>query len=277
MISKFYILTPFLIVLLTAFAGRVSAQENIEKATTAETEEKTPEVSTSELRAILREHSATVLDIRPFKDYAMGHIPGASNVAPQPGVSMSLYISDADQVGRLVHEKTDTPIILYCDGPSCDKSKSLADELLSEGYTNVKRYQLGLSVWRALGGTTQIELAGVALVMAKDRTATFVDARDPQEYERRTLPGAINLPPRKLIADRDSDEIQGGSAVDPGEKQDAPLPIEDHNTRVIVFGDNAEQASMVAAALVRQSFTNVSFFGGSFQELLVAAMANKRN
>jgi hypothetical protein len=46
----------------------------------------------------------------------------------------------------------------------------------------VRRYQLGIPVWRALGGLTEIELEGLRYVLEGDRTAVFIDARDPKEF-----------------------------------------------------------------------------------------------
>ena len=40
-------------------------------------------------------------------------------------------------------------VVLYCNGPFCQKSKRLAAELLEAGFTNVRRYQLGMPTWRA--------------------------------------------------------------------------------------------------------------------------------
>jgi rhodanese-related sulfurtransferase len=268
--SRLNLLTPYCAILLfLACVNHASAQGQIDDATLMEAGQKTPEISTTELRRILYEHSATVLDARPFMEYALGHIPGALNAARQPGVPMSLYISDVDDVGRIVHQNTDTPIILYCNGPFCDKSKRLADRLLAQGYGNVKRYQLGMPVWRALGGLAQIELAGVAFVLADDRTAVLIDAREPAEFARKTLPGAKNVPRSKLGSEKNSSEIRAA-------KDDGRLPMEDHNTRIIVFGDTEEQSRTVADALAHEGFSNVAFFGGSFEELLVAAAADKQ-
>lgn len=274
MLAKFRFLASFLAVLLLfPSGGGTRAQGSIDRATLTGSEEKTPEISTAELRTILREQSATVLDVRPFREFAMGHIPGASNVAPRPGMSMALYISDVHQVGRIVKQRTDAPIVLYCDGPFSDKAKRLGEELLAEGFTNVKRYQLGLSVWRALGGITQMELSGIALVTSKDKTAQLVDARDSQDFKRKTLPGAINLPLRRVTAERTEERTQGGAVQEIG--KDDPVPIEDHSARVIVFGDNSEQAIAAAEHLQKEGFTNVSFFAGSFRELAIIAAARE--
>jgi rhodanese-related sulfurtransferase len=84
--------------------------------------------------------------------------------------------------------KKKSPLVLYCNGPYCGKSKRLAEELLAAGYTNVRRYQLGIPVWRALGGLTEIEPDGVRHAVANDRTAVLIDAREADVFRSGTLP-----------------------------------------------------------------------------------------
>ena len=78
--------------------------------------------------------------------------------------------------------------MLYCNGPFCGKSKRLAEELLQAGFTDVRRYQLGAPVWRALGGVMQIEPASFQHVLREDRTAVIFDARTAGEFALRGLP-----------------------------------------------------------------------------------------
>src|SRR5439155_1121888 len=122
------------------------------------------------LRRVLTQETALVLGAPPFREYAVSLIPGVVNVAPKPGVPMSMYVSDVAEIDRLVHDRKDTAIVLYCNGPYCGKSKRLAAELVAGGYTKIRRYQLGIPVWRALGGVTQIEPEGLRTVLANDRT-----------------------------------------------------------------------------------------------------------
>ncbi|MDR2501500.1 MAG: rhodanese-like domain-containing protein [Treponema sp.] len=103
----------------------------------------TPEISTAELQDILERNSAVVFDARPFMEFAVSHIPGAVNLAAKPGVSKALYVSDVAEVGRVVGENKDAPLVIYCNGPYCGKAVRLSAELLGAGYTKVKRYQLG--------------------------------------------------------------------------------------------------------------------------------------
>jgi len=124
----------------------------------------------------------------------------------------------------------------------------------------LRRYQLGIPVWRALGGVTQIEPEGMRYVMDNDRTAVWLDARDPAEFRARSIANARNLPHVGLKPGSDVGEIKQA-------KDDGRLPMEDHNTRIIVFGRDGAQARAVAEAVAQAAFHNVSFFAGSFDSL----------
>src|SRR5436190_21758269 len=66
----------------SSFAQTVAGTApNIFDSTLSESGAKTPELSTNDLKKIIANHSATVLDTRPQKEFAISHIPGAVNVA----------------------------------------------------------------------------------------------------------------------------------------------------------------------------------------------------
>ena len=217
----------------------------------------TREVTTEQLHTILRTGSATVLDARPAREYAISHIPGALNVAPKPGVAMSVYVSDVAEIGRLVSGNKSAPLVLYCNGVHCGKSIRLAGELADAGYSDVRRYQLGIPAWRAAGGVCQIELEAILHVTRHDATAVLIDAREALDFQRTTIAGARNIPRSLVLEGKDVGEVKRA-------KDDGRLPMEDHNTRIVVFGEDAGAARYVAEALTREAFHNVSFFGGSF-------------
>jgi rhodanese-related sulfurtransferase len=200
----------------------------------------TLEISTEELQQILVNGSEPVLDVRSPLEYAIAHIPGAINI-PELEVAkiMELYPNGG------------TRMILTCNGPFCGKSKRTSEQLVGKGYVNVRRYQLGMPVWRALGNTVQTDLAGFAYVVRGDHTAVFVDARTPQEFQSRTVHCAVN--------------IQAGEAV--AANDDGRLPKWDKGTRVVVFASSAEDARKVAAEIAKKAYWNSSYFGGSFTDL----------
>ena len=211
----------------------------------------TPNLSTAELKRILSDGTVVLLDNRPFLEFALGHIPGALNVAPKPGMAMSQYTSDVAEVGRLLGGDKTRTIVLYCAGPFCGKSRRVADDLLAAGYRDVRRYQLGAPVWRALGGPMVMETAGVRHVLENDRTAWLVDAREPAAFRTGSLPQATNVW---------AGEVKKA-------KDDGRAPMEDHNTRIIVFGEDAAQARAVAEEFALNAFHNVSYVEGGIDAM----------
>lgn len=236
-------------------AARPQGESSIFQAVLDESDAPTPQGTTEELIQILADGSATVFDVRPALEYSISHIPGALNVGPKPGQPISLYTADVADIGSLVNGDHAAPIVLYCNGPFCGKSKRVADDLIAAGYQNVRRYQLGMPVWRALGGVAVIEPEGVAYVRANDQTAVFVDAREPAMAAADTFVGARIIP---------LDEVKAA-------KDDGRLPMEDHNTRIIVFGADAEGARAVAESIAANAFHNVAYFDGDLAAFRAAA------
>ena len=213
---------------------------SVHQTTLEEPNQKTREVSTEELIKILESKSDPVLDVRSAKEFAIAHIPGSINI----------YEKELERVVQLFPNKS-TGIVLYCNGPYCGKSKRLSEQLVKLGYTKVRRYQLGLPVWRALGHTVQTDLEGFRYIIEKDKTAVFVDARPKTEFATETIPGSVN--------------IQRGEAEKANE--DGRLPYQDKGTRVIVFAASVADARAVAEEIAKKAYWNSSYFGGSFEEL----------
>lgn len=232
----------------------------VAQATVPESAPRTPDVSTEEVVRVLGEGTAKVFDVRPYNEFAMSHIPGAVNVAAKPGVPISVYVSDVKEIERVLGGNKAAPVIIYCNGPHCGKSKRLSEELLAAGFTHVQRYQAGIPVWRAVGQVTQIEASAARRVLQLDQTAVFIDARSADDFSRGSLPGAKSVPRLLVTDEKDTGEVRKA-------KDDGRLPMEDHNTRLIVFGQSAEEARFVAAAIAREAFHNVSFFAGPLADL----------
>lgn len=68
------------------------------------------------------------------------------------------------------------------------------------------------------------------------------------------------MPVRRLERGKDVGEVRRA-------KDDGRLPMEDHNTRVIVFGRDGTQARAVGEAIIGEAFHNVAFYGGMFEAL----------
>ena len=235
-----------LVVILLAFWAASTkgalgqAKVTVNQTTLEEAGQPTPEISTGELKEILTTRSEPVLDVRSATEYAIAHIPGSINV----------YEKEVERVVQLFPDKK-AQFVLYCNGPYCGKSKRLSEQLVQLGYTRVRRYQLGLPVWRALGNTVQTDIEGFRYVIAKDKTAVFVDARRDRDFAKETIPGAVNIRP--------------GEAEKANE--DGRLPYRDKGTRVIIFADSADEARAVSEEIAKRAYWNSSYFGGTFADL----------
>jgi rhodanese-related sulfurtransferase len=232
---------------LIASSPRLCAQSTVYNTTLGETNPVTPEISTEQLKKILADHSGSVLDVRFPQEYVIAHIPGSINI----------YEKEVETITQRFPDKA-APLVLYCNGPFCGKSKRVSTELVKRGYTNVKRYQLGLPVWRALGNTVQADLAGVQYVIGADKTAVFVDARSRSEFEQGSMPGAVS--------------ILAGEAEQANEPSDGRLPHKDKGTRVIVFATDPNDARKVAEEIAKKAYWNSSYFGGTANELKANGM-----
>jgi rhodanese-related sulfurtransferase len=162
---------------------------------------------------------------------------------------------------RLVQEYPDrsTDIVLYSNGPFCEWAKRRASELERLGYTKLARYQLGVSIWRALGNPVESTLEGFRRMYGENATV-IVDARRRADYAAGTMPAAESVL---------SGEVEGAS-------KDHRLRYYDHSTRIIIFGRGGTEARALAEEFARNSYTNSSFFGGTYQELKQAKFFSER-
>jgi rhodanese-related sulfurtransferase len=241
-----------------------STGTDITDATLTEPGATTRNISTGELRKMLATGEGfLLLDTRPHLEWSLSHIPGALNVDGRPGLTMATYTADVTEIERLTGGDKSRRLVLYCNGPFCGKSKRVSEDLLKAGYSNVQRYQLGAPVWRALGGVMVIEPDGAAHVAQQDRTAVWLDAREADAFARGSIPGARNLRRSGLRPGKDQGEVRAA-------KEDGRLPVNDHNTRIVVFGQDGAEARAVAEALATEAFHNVSFFEGSVESLRAA-------
>ena len=220
----------------------------INHATLVEPNAKTAEVSTEQMRGIVRDGSVIILDTRSRAEYVAGHIPSARTIdAPQAG--------QVAAVQKLVGGDKSKALVLYCNGPYCQASRRLADQLVEAGFRNVRRYQLGIPVWRALGGPTEVELDGIKRIFKLDQTAVYLDARSAAEFAKGSLRGAHSVP---------ADGLAGGGL------KKAPLPEDDFNRRIILFGKDAAEARQLADAMRERPWHNVAYYPGTFESLAAA-------
>jgi len=198
------------------------------------------EITTEELTQVLAAGKTPVLDVRSEKEYSIAHIPGSINI----------YEKETDAIMQRFPDKS-AALVIYCNGPYCHKVKRVGEQLVKKGYTSLKRYQMGLPVWRAFGNTVETGAQGFKYIFTGDKTAVFVDARTTEQFKPGTVPGAVN--------------------VQPGEEEtantDGRLPYTDKGTRIVVFADTPEKAKKVAQGIAHRAFWNSSYYGGTYEDL----------
>lgn len=249
MIGKMACSALALLALATDVDGARAQDLDINRATLAEANQKTSEVSTEQLRRILAERSAVVVDTRSRDEFEAGHIPGAHMLDGPPS-------DHVKAVERLVRGDKAAALILYCNGPFCQASRRLAEQLVAVGFTNVRRYQLGIPVWRALGGPTAIEVGGFVRVYKRDLTAVIFDGRSAAEFAKGNLPGTLNVPYDDVVS---------------GRVKKLPLPEDDFNRRLVLFGRDGAQARALADVLRERPWHNVSYLVASYDAVAAAA------
>ena len=234
---------------LAATTGDIRAETlNIFKATLAEENAKTGEVSTEQMRTIMNDNSVIVLDTRSRAEFDAGHIPRARNLDATPSAQVAA-------VEALVNGDKTKALVLYCNGPYCQASRRLGENLAAAGFTNVRRYQLGIPVWRALGGPVEIEIGGIKRVFKADQTAVYFDTRPATEFVKGSLPGALNASADDVVS---------------GQLKKIDLPEDDFNRRIILFGADAAQARKLADFMGKRPWHNVSYFPGAYDALASA-------
>lgn len=162
-------------------------------------------VSTDELKTMLDENAAmTVIDARNPEEYQEVHIKGAINI-PEKKFS--------ENAGQLPADKG-APLVFYCNGVKCGKSKKAAQKASELGYTTILIYAEGMPVWEEKGlpiyagpdyekkiETTRIAPADLdALIKSGGAAFTLVDVRDAEEFREGRIPGAVNIPVSEFAA-----------------------------------------------------------------------------
>jgi rhodanese-related sulfurtransferase len=102
-------------------------------------------ISLDQLRGLVGEHKAIVLDARAAPFYQQGHIPGALNL------SRDDFAGDYRRLRSTLDPAKAKSIVVYCSGGDCHDSRMVASALLSLGFSQVRVYTGGWSGWTEAG------------------------------------------------------------------------------------------------------------------------------
>jgi len=102
-------------------------------------------LSSEELMRRLEDPQTLVIDVRPRKEFAAGHIPGA----------LSIPLSELGE--RIAELPRGSEIVAYCRGPYCVLAPQ-AIEMLRQAGISARRLEEGLPEWRLAG--LPVEVAG---------------------------------------------------------------------------------------------------------------------
>ncbi len=103
-----------------------------------------PDISVSEVKALVKAKGATVIDVNGSASYAKRHVPGA----------LDFDVIEKELAKSLPADK-DSLIIAYCGGPKCNAYQAAAKAATQLGYKNVKHMSAGISGWVEAGLKTE--------------------------------------------------------------------------------------------------------------------------
>ena len=171
---------------------------------------------------------AIVIDVRPFVDFARGHIPGALSVALRPAFASWLgWIMPAER-----------PLV-FVRAPDQD-GRDLVEQCLKIGYENlVGELEGGMDTWRAAG----LPVSAIALRRFNEGLqGAPLDVRQASEWVGGHLPGARHVELGSMMT--------SGSSIPPG-----PLTI---------YCGHGERAMTAASLLEAQGRGSVAVLDGGF-------------
>ncbi len=216
-------------------------------------------IDTDELKIFLETttQGLVVVDARNPEEYQEVHIKNAINIP----------VKQFKDYSHLLPPDKSTQIVFYCNGVKCGKSKKAAKKALEMDYRNILVYAEGMPVWEESGlpiftgpdyekriETTKISPPDLNnLIQSGDNNFTIVDVRDPEEYKKGHIPGAINIPVATFA---------GKSGV------------LDKKKKIIVYCNAGNRSYNAYRKLMKLSYKNINqalFYDWKEQGLLVAA------
>jgi rhodanese-related sulfurtransferase len=98
-------------------------------------------ITREDLLALLESGDVQLVEALPVDAFAAEHLPGARNVPDQVS---------AELAGRVAPDRA-APVVVYCSGPYCNRSKIAASAFVRLGYADVRVYAGGKQDWAQAG------------------------------------------------------------------------------------------------------------------------------
>ncbi|MDC3229080.1 rhodanese-like domain-containing protein [Flavobacteriaceae bacterium] len=125
-----------LICLLILWKVSLYGQETLEEVLNKYNHKKVPYIAVAELKNLQQKNKVVILDSRELVEFKVSHIEGAKLV----GYNHFRLSSLPDNVDKK------TPIVVYCTLGV--RSEVIANQLIENGYTDVKNLYGGISEWK---------------------------------------------------------------------------------------------------------------------------------
>lgn len=195
-----------------------------------------PKLDASQLPPLIA-RKALVIDTRPAKQYAAGHIDGA--------ISVPLNSSFVTWAGWLV--RTDEFYLIIDDATAASRLGELSRSLALIGIDRITGYVDA----SAIGGTRTVEQITADDLGPRLQTVTVVDVRSANEWATGHIPGAIHIP-LGYLTDRLS-EISAGRPV-------------------VLQCQTGSRSAIAASILERAGFANVINLAGGITAWVSAGL-----
>ena len=125
-----------LISLLILWKVSLYGQETLEEVLNKYNHKKVPYIAVAELKNLQQKNKVIILDSRELDEFKVSHIEGAILV----GYNHFRLSSLPDSIDKKI------PIVVYCTLGV--RSEVIANQLVENGYTNVKNLYGGISEWK---------------------------------------------------------------------------------------------------------------------------------
>jgi thiosulfate/3-mercaptopyruvate sulfurtransferase len=100
------------------------------------------------LKRDLPSRGTILIDLRETRDFAIGHLPGAFNLLPR---SFTAIFEEKVQEGWPDADRATIPLVFYCYGIDCIRSRTAASHAARLGFSSVLWFRGGVREWRDSG------------------------------------------------------------------------------------------------------------------------------